>query len=542
MFQDIKKQITFFLKNKWYVISIIFAAIAGYGYEITHTSMGIDDVCINIYFDDGLGVAIGRWPFYLINKVFHVTGFQPFMVELMAVCILCFASILWAGVLRYIIGDKLPVICYIAFSAMFLDYPLIAEVFIFYLQNGIAFIYAFIAIAIFDFYYIQTHKIEKKQRIIHILCSSIIVSAAIGFYESAANVYLFAVILMMLIDCIGEKRLNPSTLKNLFFTLFLMARILVYAIVERTLITRLCRAVFDIESYGYRSVQNALWIFRYPGRIQTIVRQIIRDYYVAGTKFYPITLFVLASLFFGVLVLAYTIYKKNGYIFLLGIGLYLSLFILSIPQGEVLPYRTNQMLSLFVAFALFEFCVIVQKCRYRLIRVLGMILAVSFIYNAAFDLNGWFAFEYQKNQAELAVIDNIAYELQKGYDIDNKPVVFIGEYQLGSATLDKCSIHSGDAGYQTIKSLNDWMEIETGEQYVYTQTLSESVVDWAIWGFSRYEGYNREMIRLFAARGCQLLWGGNELYEKALEREEELNRYPVNGYIKEYEDYIVVRF
>ena len=50
------------------------------------------------------------------------------------------------------------------------------------------------------------------------------------------------------------------------------------------------------------------------------------------------------------------------------------------------------------------------------------------------------------------------------------------------------------------------------------------------------------MIRLFEERGYRLIWGGTELYEKALEQEEQLNEYPAEGYIREYDDYIVVKF
>ena len=84
-------------------------------------------MCIGLYFDDGLGVSIGRWSFYVINKLFHVTGFEPFIMEFAAVLILMFAAIVWSAVLRYILGDKLPIACYAVFSAMFLDYSLIAE-------------------------------------------------------------------------------------------------------------------------------------------------------------------------------------------------------------------------------------------------------------------------------------------------------------------------------------------------------------------------------------------------------------------------------
>ena len=178
--------------------SLIIAAIAGYGYEITHSSLGIDDVCIGLYFDDGLGVSIGRWPFYVINKIFHVTEFEPFILEFIAVLIFMFAAIVWSAVLRYVLGDKLPIACYAVFSAMLLDYSLIAEVFIYYLQNGVPIIYAIVAVAVFDFYYLYTHNLEQKQRILHKFGMSLIVSVAIGFYEAAANVFLTGMLLIMI--------------------------------------------------------------------------------------------------------------------------------------------------------------------------------------------------------------------------------------------------------------------------------------------------------------------------------------------------------
>jgi len=211
---ELRKQIEYFLRNKIYMVSLIIAAVAGYGYEITHSSLGIDDVCIGLYFDDGLGVSIGRWSFYVINKLFHVTGFEPFIMEFAAVLILMFAAIVWSAVLRYILGDKLPIACYAVFSAMFLDYSLIAEVFIYYLQNGVPIIYTLVGMAVFDFYYLYTHDLEQKRRILHKLGMSLLVSVSVGFYEAAANVFLTGVLLIMIVDCFGANHMQIENLNN----------------------------------------------------------------------------------------------------------------------------------------------------------------------------------------------------------------------------------------------------------------------------------------------------------------------------------------
>jgi len=132
--------------------------------------------------------------------------------------------------------------------------------------------------------------------------------------------------------------------------------------------------------------------------------------------------------------------------------------------------------------------------------------------------------------------------LRSGYDIKSKPVVFVGEYLLDKAIQKEYSLDLTSPAYPIIVDLNTWMGIETPALYPYTQVLSYSFINWAITGFSVYEGYNSQIHRLFEKEGLSLIRGGNEAYHKGVERMEDLNRYPVDGYIKEYEDFILVRF
>lgn len=542
MLADLKKQVLYFINHKVYMISLVLATIAGYGYEIIHSSMGIDDVCIEIYFDDGLGVAIGRWPFYLINKIFHITDFSPFMLEIVAVIFMVLAAVLWSAVIRYILPKELPIICYIVFSSMFVDYSLIAEVFVYYLQNGIGIIYCLTAISLFVFYYIQTNSLKWKEKIPYVAVMGVMMCVAVSFYESAANLFLFGVLLIMLIDGISESRMGVNKFMGCFYCAVLTVRVLVYAILGRTLMTQLCMKWFDIEEYNYRSFSSVLWIFEHPARIITLTMKIIRDYFVVGVEYYPIRLFVIASIIFIPAVIIYTVKKKNFYLFLIGAVNYASIFAMCIAQGEVVPYRANQMLSVFVAAVLLAECYWIMKMKNIWIRGIGLVLVISMVYNSAFDLNHWFAFEYKRNQHEIEEVHHIAYDLRSSYDILSKPVVFVGNYVLDEAIQREYSMDASSPAYGMVQKLNSWMGMETPWLYPYTQVLSYSFLDWSITSFSIYEGFNREIIRLFEKEGVTLIWGGNELYQKGLERMGELNCYPLDGYIKEYEDFILVRF
>lgn len=543
MIQELKKQVCYFINNKVYMLSLVFAAIAGYGFEITHTSMGIDDVCIEIYFEDGLGVAIGRWPFYLINKLFHITDFEPFILEFLAVVLMVFAAILWSSLMRAVLQTELPIICYIVFSAMFMDYSLIAEVFVYYLQNGVGIIYCLTAVSLFIFYDVQKRKLRGKQKLPYVAAMSGMMCVAISFYESAASLFLLGLSLVMLTDVLTANRMELKQFQGFFDSLFLAVRVLVYSIVGRTIITRICMLVFGIEEYNYRSISGVLWIFEHPGRLITLLKQIVRDYVLVGVEYYPIGLFVVAALIFIVAVVVFSVRKKNIHVLLLGIASMGSIFVLSIVQGDVIPYRANQMLSVFVAYVLLFTCYYVTKFTHISTRVVGLVLIISVVYNSAFDLNHWFSYEYKRNQLELEAVHHIAYELRRGdYAINEKPVVFVGEYRLDSAILEECTMDAKSPVYGLIQKINASMDETTPELYPYTQVLSCSFLNWTITSFSEYEGYNKEIVRLFEKEGLSLIWGGDELYQKGVSRMTDLNRYPVEGYIKEYHDMILVRF
>ena len=71
------EEFQYFFQQKIYVIILCLTAICGYGFEMTHPSIGIDDTAVSLYLEDGLEVVMGRWFIYLINKIFHLSDFSP---------------------------------------------------------------------------------------------------------------------------------------------------------------------------------------------------------------------------------------------------------------------------------------------------------------------------------------------------------------------------------------------------------------------------------------------------------------------------------
>ena len=125
-------------RNKLYTAMVGLTAVCSYGFLVTHQTVGIDDTPYAYYFEEGLNVIVGRWFLFLLNKVFHVSEFTPFLTDLAGVLLFMAAVTVWCALLRSICGDRVPVWGYAFFSCIFLSCPLIAEVYTYYLHNGVS--------------------------------------------------------------------------------------------------------------------------------------------------------------------------------------------------------------------------------------------------------------------------------------------------------------------------------------------------------------------------------------------------------------------
>ena len=102
------KELKWFLQQKVYVILVTLTAILSYGFAITHYAIGIDDTAVELYLEDGLEVVMGRWTVFLVNKLFHLSQFAPFMLELVGVLLFLLGITLFCILVRRILVDRIP--------------------------------------------------------------------------------------------------------------------------------------------------------------------------------------------------------------------------------------------------------------------------------------------------------------------------------------------------------------------------------------------------------------------------------------------------
>ena len=107
---------------------LLLTAVCAYGYKVTNVTIGIDDTPSLYYFEEGLIAIVGRWVLFLLNKVIFLAEFVPFVTDFIAVGLLVLAAIVWTVLFYSVLGEKIPVVGYAFFAAIFVSSPLISEV------------------------------------------------------------------------------------------------------------------------------------------------------------------------------------------------------------------------------------------------------------------------------------------------------------------------------------------------------------------------------------------------------------------------------
>lgn len=81
LISEIWEEMRYFLRQKLFMAAVLLTAAGSYGFAITHESIGVDDTMVKLYLGEGLEAYMGRWTLYLINKLFRIDSFTPFITE-----------------------------------------------------------------------------------------------------------------------------------------------------------------------------------------------------------------------------------------------------------------------------------------------------------------------------------------------------------------------------------------------------------------------------------------------------------------------------
>ena len=563
-----------FWQNRLYMGILLLTAVCAYGYKVTNATIGIDDTPSLYYFEEGLIAIVGRWVLFLLNKVVALAEFVPFVTDFAAVVLLVLAAIVWSALFYSVLGEKVPVIGYAFFGAVFISSPLISEVFTYFLHNGIAIGYLCCGISLCCVREWQSsrRKMQKNSGIrerINCLAVSKIAAAAVflwiamGCYESFMILWLAGLMLLLLTERIALGRQE----KDVFATLVAGAVTALLAIVLRSLMIVVVTKAFHLEYLQGEAVQRSVtemlgWMLQ-PGAFSELAMILKRTFVLYGVFAYaylPIRIFVLSACVITVVTLVRVIRGRDLWALVLLPAAYLAAFSLLFIEGKATLYRSAQFLPVFCGYgALLLVYGIWQltgnpakkakKATGRKlsagVRGLTFLVLAVILWNQCMDMTRWFYIDKKKYDEAVKTVDQIALDLERGFDT-YKPVIFTGNYEIPYSIIQDAYVSYSSPIYYKMKRLTDLIDPDLLDKYNrgskgvwVAQTPSLSVIDWGRYAFDS----DAELVKFFRMHGHQLVALEDiSLYADAEKESLDLPEYPQEGYIVDKGEYIIVHF
>lgn len=509
-----------FLLNPMYIFPVLISTILCYAYYLTHETVTIDSLSSDRYYH-GLLVAQGRLTATIIE---NYLGFEhlPIAVENI-IGLICF--ILGATVFCIIFDKAKPqsnVLPYTFFTCLYITFPLMNEYFMF--KGSVLTTGGSILLVSFALYF----ALKIKNLIASILISSIFIFFAYSWYESFILVYIGAVFLLLILLADGQK-----SQKELFFNGFWLAPTLFLGFSLEEIISNAIINICNITQDNNNAVGTA-WLSS-SATLKSFFYDFIYSFVSKIFCYAPFTiLFIFLAVAFVLMILQAKSTKKPILIFFY-LGLALTVFFLSIYRGAELAYRTEQGIPFYIsAITLLLSSKIINSNGKKALKIIASLSLVIILTVQICSSNYWYHVNVLRDKEEKQVVCNIANDLEK-YD-KNKPVIFIGYYQLSNNIEDKYAVKKNSVAGRII----NYTSKKAKKSYTYTacQTSISSYISWSICPFS---SANVELKKFFNSCGYDFKLGTNEQFKEATKKYINIPSYNDSGYILDAGDYIVVK-
>lgn len=540
-------EMKWFLRQKIYMIPLVLTAVCSYGFTIVSPGLGIDDTATELYFEDGLAVVMGRWVIFLVNKIFKMAKFAPFLVDFVGVLLLMAAIVILCVLLKRILGESVSVGGYIIFSCVFLSNPITSEVFIYYIHNGIGIGYVATALALLLF--LDAMEERGRRKIPSLAGGMLLVWVAVGCYESFLVLYILGLfVILFLRGMAGKDRPRAS---YVFGNLGLGALQVTGCIILRQIIISLITVVFGLQDViglmDYRSLSEMLVLFQGREGFDNLLMLIKRFwvvYHVNALVYLPVTGYELATIGIGIGSVILAVRKKNPWYPVLFVGMVVTPFLLTIAEARLTYYRSCQYLPFFTGVgALLAYRVSAGAVHGRIWRPIGWFLAFVLVYNQAAAMNQNFYVDYKKYENTKEVLTRVAAEVEKEYGTD-LPVVFTGHYETPHELLKDYYVDYTSWQYRTIAAITDLVDEHLKEKYFSPYGYSfigEGNYPFIQWGFDAFDGTNREMIHFLELHGYSFRTVTDEVVlEDARRIGDTLPKWPAEGSVSMQDGYILI--
>lgn len=551
------QEVKYFWTKKCFAVGIPLMTLLSYLTLIINPTVSEDDTAFRLYYVEGVSPAMGRWCLYLVNKLFPL-DYNPHFVEACGLAVFCLSVTLWCAVFHRMFGERVSALGYTVFGAVMLSSPILSEVVVWYLQDGIYMGYGFTALAVlFGMEAFRKGKAGCENRAegkktkwggcLQLVISAAFLTAALGCYEAFMIVYLMAAVMnFLLIRGLGREDYDPRpsrwlvktgaacVLAMVFRELVIGGLVLLFGLEEQRGVLA-TRGILDILK-GFGSGQGDLWL---------VLKEFFVKYYIHGLVYVPVFIAVLAVGILVIWALAAAVRRRDGWVFAAAAGIILLPWLMVFLEGRATYYRASEYVPLLTGFAVLLLAYEVKRLDRRPVRAAALFLALVLLYRQGYEMNKWLYIDAMKYEDDRRTASAVALELIRTCD-EGKPVCVVGNYRTPPSLLDKLYTPSWSKKYMLVKWLAEAVDgrifekYDTPYGYAAAETPQLSMLGWASQAFF---GTDRELVKFWRMLGFEFAEDGNAehyLYAKELMRE--APAWPKEGSIVELEDYIIVNF
>lgn len=480
-----------------YWIILIPTAVFSYGYTITHFAIGVDDTAMKLYFEEGLSVCTNRWTMFFLNRVLHlnIINWPTWLVEFLAVCSLILSFSLWCFLFHTILSSVnmvLPKWLYGFAAALSVSCPIMSEIWVYYLQNGISIGYGLTALSLLLF--LKSLQHDSKRRLVKMIGSGLCLGMAIGCYETMMDCMLIgAFACFMMLHALSDKGKNSKYNLRFFPWIISGGTVLATSLLVRVVMHKILMSAYHLDNmakYGVNEYNSFFGnLFVTPGAVGIVLKKMYLKYFVNAVVYLPITFLVLAWGIIAFLALYYTIKRKNLWVIICVFMMAIVPVLSSIAAGRVKSYHSAQFVPIMIMLGVICLGIVLHHCtnlQRRVLTKVMIVLALGGIIVQVRDINKWFAQDYDKFLEAKSIMTDVAETLLENYDIQ-KPIVVVGATMPSDELCRAASISMQSWKYRVITKMTDFdptikekFHANYGDwRYYYADSPLLSVLTWA---------------------------------------------------------------
>lgn len=495
---DINKFINFIKLYKKEFLFCLFICIFAYGYFIMNFSLGIDDERDFVQSAGTLEnvkqllLTEGRIGGYIFRTIETIDGtFTPFVDDFVSVVCMILTVVVLMKAIHVVSNGKIKSSAIVVFGGMFVTLPFInTEIMSYSIANGNTYFSMLLtttALLMVSLFYRNREK--------HRLVSAVLMTLFAIYSTEANNVwFIVGTVFISMVWVMSDEKV---TLKQWFQNVIIYAGTYTVSFI----LYILCKSLIKDNGYiaDYFCWKKGHYIEGLKG-IFTWMRQVFTNENLPGAIY-----MLIGILMFIIFIISYISKEKKSRAFLilfLAGCLLFTPFILCFVAGRGMPYRT--MMGLILLESGIWFIMLNYVSKKTIQRFVFMVVAVAIIWKQSVWTNRIFYGADLCSDLDMQMGYAIGEEIERvtGEVYINKPVVFVGKVQHSSPR-----IHRIDA---------------VGHSIFYRPSSKYKVF------YLRYLGFNVQQ-------------AGADLIAVAETLAVDMNAWPLEGSVKEFDNVIVVK-